>query len=294
MADSKNHERWVVLGGTGTLGRALMYSLKARNIEAVSISRNGGDQLLDVLNTSALRKSLIKIRPSVVVHLVAVSSMEDCQSAPLKAWRIDTDLVDDIARLCADINIKLVYVSTDHLWADKQERPIPEESQPSAASVYGQTKIAAESKALIGLNNLVIRASFIGLRHWRSRPNFLEIVIEKLSSGTIYHGFTDYFSNLIDSWSLSTIMMDLVKQKAGGIFHVGSTECMSRYSMIIEIAQQLQLDSGGVHPALVNDHLAVPRNTFNCMSTQKLEDFIRVELPSMSQVVHRALKDTPL
>ena len=121
--------------------------------------------------------------------------------------------------------------------------------------------------------------------------NWFESTVSLLESGKVYTGFTDYFSNMLDTWTLAKTITSLVEANASGIFHVGSREPFSRYELIHELARQLQLPTHNIVPTSVSDNTNELRSKFNWLNTEKLEDFLNIQPPTICECVSSAIND---
>src|SRR5689334_9104362 len=57
--------------------------------------------VLDILNRDELSEAFEKINPQVVIHTAAIADIDFCQSNPDNAWKVNVDLTNHLAILCA-------------------------------------------------------------------------------------------------------------------------------------------------------------------------------------------------
>ena len=77
----------LVLGGGGMLGSSLAPFLRVNGWNVIVHSLNKtADINFDASNKKKLFENLEKIRPDVVVNLIALTSVEKCEAFPNDAW----------------------------------------------------------------------------------------------------------------------------------------------------------------------------------------------------------------
>ena len=55
-----------------------------------------------------------------VIHTAALTNVDGCEKQKIKAKKINYQLTKKIANLCKKYSIKLIYISTDHLFSGKK------------------------------------------------------------------------------------------------------------------------------------------------------------------------------
>lgn len=202
-------------------------------IEARPIQINSTDNVLRALDA---------VMPRLVVHTAGLTNVEMCERYPSLAQEINVNMASNVARACAQRQVSLVHISTDHLF--NGDRPLMDETQPlSPLNVYAASKAAAEVEVLAANPNaLVIRTNFYG---WgpRYRRSFSDGIISALRSGTQITLFTDVFFTPILIESLVIAVHDLVRSGSSGIFNIVGDERLSKHAFGIALAEQAGLDS---------------------------------------------------
>ena len=173
----------LVTGAAGFLGGAVMRALAARfpgeAVVAVDLETprraNGPGRLchVDVADATAVSEMMEALRPRVIVHAAAMTPTPEIESA--QAPRIVAVNVAGTAavmqaaaavgvRRCLLVSSQAVYGTSPSL-----PDPVPETTPPAPETLYGITKLAAESvaqriAALHGISCAVVRvASLYGL-----------------------------------------------------------------------------------------------------------------------------------
>ena len=104
---------------------------------------------LDITNCHALEQWFHQNQPRSVIHCAAVSDTGACQQDPDGSAVINVSGSEAIARACAEYGAKLVFCSSDQVYAGS---PLPgphkETEHLTPGNVYGRQKLLAEQTCL--------------------------------------------------------------------------------------------------------------------------------------------------
>jgi GDP-4-dehydro-6-deoxy-D-mannose reductase len=135
--------RALVTGAAGLVGRHLVPRLREAGYEVAAHDRD-----LDVTDAGACEAALARIRPDLVVHLAAVSSVPDSSADPGLAYAVN--FLGTRTLLCAAASAvpgaRLLLVSSADAYgpADAGEPPFTETRPLRPVSAYARTKAAAD------------------------------------------------------------------------------------------------------------------------------------------------------
>ena len=73
---------------------------------------------------------LSKYQPDIVIHTAGIADVGKCESSPDLAHEVNVDLSKNIALACSEQGVKLVHISTDHLF-DGSSKNINEDDEPN-------------------------------------------------------------------------------------------------------------------------------------------------------------------
>ena len=150
-----------VTGVAGQLGHDVMNELARRGYEGIGTDiapEYSGIQdgtavttapyvPLDITNEAAVQKVITEISPDVVVHCAAwtaVDLAEDDDKVE-KVRAINARGTEYIAKVCKELNCKMVYISTDYVFNGQGCEPWqPDCKDYKPLNVYGQTKLEGE------------------------------------------------------------------------------------------------------------------------------------------------------
>ena len=101
-------------------------------------------QELDLTNAEAVNVYLEKHRPDLILNAAAYTAVDNAESEPEQAKRLNAELPAQLAGYAAKQGIPLVHYSTDYVYPGNGETPWQEDSLTGPLSVYGQTKLEGD------------------------------------------------------------------------------------------------------------------------------------------------------
>ena len=191
---------------------------------------------IDLESAAALKKQIAQIRPDLVVHTAGLTSVDLCEQQPDAAMHANAGLARNIARATAALDIKLIHISTDHLF-DGAKSMYVESDPPAPVNVYARTKLQAE--LWVAQENpaaLIVRTNFFGWGH-RDRLSFSDWIIGSLRSGKPVTMFDNVYFTPILADVLVRAAHDLATNDARGIINVVGDERVSKYDFALRLAR---------------------------------------------------------
>lgn len=142
----------LVLGGRGTLGRAIEEACRARRMRCVVVSHGE----VDVASEEAVRRALGRHRPWAVVNTAGRSAPGAAERSQDDAARTHVQGPELLARLAGELPV-VSFSSADVFWSSGA-RYHREGSTPSPRSVLGRTRLEGERRLLaVHRRALVVR-----------------------------------------------------------------------------------------------------------------------------------------
>ncbi len=233
----------------------------------------------DLTDEKAVEKVLQDTQPEVIINCAAMANVDYCEDHPQAAKRINTDMPRLLAKAAYRSGIQLVHISTDAVF-DGQRGGYTENDVPNPGSVYARTKYEAEQHVMQeNPQALIARVNFFGCSLTGKR-SLAEWFYQNLSAGVRIMGFTDMFYCPLYVENLAAILWRMVEKGLSGIYHVVSSECLSKYDFGIRLAEQFGLDGGLIQPtSWQNAGLRANRSPNLCLDTGKTQDALGELLP---------------
>jgi UDP-glucose 4-epimerase len=146
----------VVTGGAGFIGSAVVnlllekgYTVRVVDDLLTGDLRNLPDhpRLRFVKHDVTVAEGLDNVLngAETIIHMAAVASVPECESNPMKAFKVNVRGLENIIKLGVKNSVKkIVFTSSAAVYGDVEE-PVSEEAPPKPFSVYGHTKLLGET-----------------------------------------------------------------------------------------------------------------------------------------------------
>ncbi len=237
----------------------------------------------DLTVPGAAERLLEQTEPEWVIHCAALANLEACEADPLLAQQLNTDLPRTLASHVARSGARLVHISTDSVFNGLRGN-YSEEDPPSPACVYSKTKLEGErAVAEADPTAIIARVVFYGWSLDNTRPSLAEFFFNNLSQGKQVKGFTDVcFCPLLVN-DLANILLKMLELNLSGLYHVVSSEAISKYDFGRRLANRFSLDASLIHPTSVTQaELKAARSPNLSLRSEKLARDLGKSLPNIS------------
>jgi dTDP-4-dehydrorhamnose reductase len=280
--------RILITGASGLLGLNLALETTRRhtvfgtvNLHALSTDAFTVIQT-DLLAPGAVEHLLDSTQPHWVIHCAALANLDACEDDPLLAQLLNTDLPRTLASHVARSGARLVYVSTDSVF-DGLRGDYSEEDIPTPVGVYSLTKLNGElAVAEEDPTAIIARVNLFG---WSlsSNRSLAEFFFNNLSHGKQVMGFTDVLFCPLLANDLANIFVRMLEQHLSGLYHVVSSESLSKYEFGKRLAKRFNLDGSLINPTSVKQSgLKAVRSPNLTLRSNKLALALGEPLPSLS------------
>jgi len=224
----------LITGGTGLLGHFWVNSmsykhniyltyhkrvLKNERVKSVKIELSDFNQIID---------KITKLKIDIVVNLVGISNVDKCERNPELAYEVNQKLAKIIAQACYKAGIKLIHISTDHLYGDLNKL-YSEDDKIILLNHYAKSKYAGECDVLNEYPNaLVCRTNFFG-NGPKHRESFSDWILSSLKMKKTLHLFDDVFFSPLLGNLIPEYAHKLLDLNASGIFNLSADDAITKY-----------------------------------------------------------------
>jgi len=231
-----------------------------------------------------------QIRPDLIINCAALANLDKCESSPDLAQRLNAELPGELAQAARQVGAKLVHFSTDAVF-DGQRGNYSEDDTPAPINVYSRTKLAGEA-AVLAANPaaIVARVNFYGFSLFGQR-SLGEFFVYNLLAGKKVMGFTDVFFCPLHVDQLAKTLLRMAELDLSGLYHVVSSQALSKYDFGTRIARQFGLDEALIQPVSWQDGgLKAARSPKLTLRTEKVAHALGEPLPDLTSGVARFFK----
>ncbi len=209
-------------------------------------------QQSDLSQPGEIERLLDLAQPDLVVNCAAMANIDDCESEPERSWQLNVDFPRALAKACAKGGIRLIHLSTDAVF-DGVRGDYSETDEPNPRGVYASHKLSAERTVLEALPEaLVARVNFYGWSLFGQR-SLAEFFYYNLSERKPVNGFTDVHFCPLEVTLLGEILLRLVQKGCSGLYHVVSSENLTKYEFGLALAERFGLDGSLIGPVSVHE-----------------------------------------
>ncbi len=274
--------RVLITGGSGFLGQYLNIFL-AGNYQILTIFHNNtgnciqfNNLRIDLKNFIELRKAFENFEPEVVIHTAAISDTILSSTISTKdVYNINVKLTEELAKLCKEFQAKLIYTSTDLVYAGYRGSYLREDAKLIPVSLYAETKLMGEEKIRKTFSNYVILRTALlfgfGLNHSRSHFHYL---YENLKNNKSVKVFIDQFRSPISVTEAARLISKLIdKDFYGEVINFGGPERVSRYELAERLCELAGFDKNLLIKIKLDDIPQLPKVEDVSLNIEKMKSF---------------------
>ena len=292
--------RILLLGKNGQVGWELQRSLAPLG-ELTALDRHGADGLCgDLGNPEGIAATVRAVQPQLIVNAAAYTAVDQAESEPELARRINAAAPAVLAREAAAGGALLVHYSTDYVFDGSGQRRWREDDATAPLSVYGQTKLEAEQAILAsGCAHLILRTSWV---YAARGGNFAKTMLRLAQERERLTVIDDQWgaptgAELIADVSAHAIAQTRQQPGKAGIYHLapaGETTWFQYAKHVIAKAQQAQsaikIKATEILPIPTSAYPTPARRPHNSrLDTRKLQAAFGRSMPHGKRGVDRML-----
>lgn len=256
----------LVTGVSGQLGYDVVKELNRRNIECLGIDKDE----LDITDSNAVYEYIIKLRPECVIHCAAYTAVDRAEDEEEICRKVNVNGTENIAKVCKEIDAKMIYISTDYVFDGKGDEPFEVDGHIEPHSVYGKTKYEGELKVQEILSKyFIVRISWVfGV----NGNNFVKTMIRLGKEKESLNVVCDQIGSPTYTADLAPILCDMAVSDKYGVYHATNEGFCSWAEFAQEIMIQASLKCS-INPITSNEYPAKAKRPFNSrMSKKSLTD----------------------
>mgnify|MGYP000556587607 CR=1 FL=1 len=291
----------LVTGVGGQLGFDVMNELAKRGHEGI-----GSDILaevtsidapyvqMDITDGDAVSKNIKEIKPDAVIHCAAwtaVDAAED-EDKQEKVFAINSTGTENIAKVCKEIDVPMMYISTDYVFDGQGEKPWePDCKDYKPLNVYGQTKLEGELAVSQTLEKyFIVRIAWVfGL----NGKNFIKTMLNVGKTHDTVRVVNDQIGTPTYTYDLARLLVDMNETEKYGYYHATNEGgYISWYDFTKEIYRQAGYKTEVLPVTTAAYGLSKAARPFNSrLDKRKLVEAGFTPLPTWQDALSRYLKE---
>lgn len=276
--------RIIVVGARGQLGAAIVHACAGR-YEVASIDRSNAD----ITDAEALREALARLQPDVIINCAAYNAVDDAESHPVEALRVNGLAVRTLARAAG--RATLVHFSSDFVFDGTATRPYVETDPPNPLSVYATSKMLGEWFAADAERAYVLRVESLFGRAPNGPPAKGSVagLVNAMRAGQRPRVFEDRTVTPTHVGDAAAATLSLIERDAPpGLYHCVNSGACTWLELATEAARLLGIEPNLEAVRFADLRLPAARPQYCALSNAKLAA-AGVVMPTWQDALARAL-----
>ncbi len=275
----------LVTGVKGQLGYDVVKELEKRGMEAIGVDI----EEMDITDEASVNQVIREANPDAVIHCAAYTAVDAAEENVDVCRKVNADGPKNIAKVCKDLDIKMIYISTDYVFDGQGTRPWEPDDVCGPVSVYGQTKYEGELAVRETLDKyFIVRIAWVfGI----NGKNFVKTMLGLAEKYDTLRVVNDQFGSPTYTYDLARLLVDMVQTEKYGIYHATNEGICSWYEFACAIFREAGIKMT-VNPVTSEEYGAKANRPLNSrMSKEKLTENGFEKLPTWQDALSRYIRE---
>jgi dTDP-4-dehydrorhamnose reductase len=206
----------LITGASGQLGQALVECSDRQGWEIVATDVSE----LDITDPQMVWRELAGLRPDVMINAAAATRVDDLESDPDGALKVNGLGPRNLAVACRRLGVKLIHISTDYVFDGSKVGPYVEWDATGPLSVYGRSKLLGEEYVRQQCpDHFIVRTAWL---YGLPGPNFITAILARgrsLGSDGELKVVADQRGTPTSALALAPQLLELSRTEAFGTYH---------------------------------------------------------------------------
>ncbi len=275
----------LVTGVKGQLGHDVVKECEKRGITAIGVDI----EEMDITDAAACEKVIKEAKVDAVIHCAAYTAVDAAEDNTELCRKINAEGTENIVKVCRELNIKMMYFSTDYVFNGKGDRPWKTDDERSPLNVYGQTKYEGELAVENSLEKyFILRIAWVfGV----NGKNFIKTMLRLGKEKGAVSVVNDQIGSPTYTADLAVLAVDMIQTDKYGTYHATNEGLCSWYEFACQIFNEANMDVK-VTPVSSDAFPAKAKRPSNSrMDKSKLTENGFSPLPGWQDALKRYLKE---
>ena len=228
----------LVTGYKGQLGYDVVNEATSRGIEAIGVDIDE----MDITNQEQVNTVIKSGNYDAVVHCAAWTAVDKAEEPELfeTVKKVNATGTKYIADVCEELDIPLMYFSTDYVFDGEGTTPWNEYDERHPLNVYGLTKAQGEEFVEKLKKHFIIRIAWV---FGKNGNNFIKTMLRLGKERGAVSVVNDQVGNPTYTYDLAKLVVDMIQTDKYGKYHAtNSGDFISWYDFACEIFKQAGMD----------------------------------------------------
>lgn len=281
----------LVTGATGQLGSELK-DLVGQHESMFQYFYTGSADL-DITQLDAVRSYVEQHSIEYIINCAAYTMVDLCESNVEMCIAVNHLGAENLAKVAAEFNCKLIHVSTDYVFDGLATKPYCEDSPVNPLSVYGKAKLKGEQAVMsFAPDSIIIRTAWLYSSY---KANFVKTMLrlmnerDELSIVNDQHGTPTYTRDLAEAITLILDNADGGNWKKG-VYHFSNLGETTWYGFAEKIKQLSNIDGCQLKPIDTKDYpTPAVRPLYTVLDKTKIQNTFHFIIPHWEESLKKFL-----
>lgn len=276
--------KFLITGINGQLGYDVNLELLKRGYTDILAPTR--DEM-DLTNEEDVESVVLGFRPDVIFHCAAYTAVDKAEEEKEVCYDVNVNGSKYIAKYGNMVEAKVIYISTDYVFAGNKDGIYEEDDQISPVNYYGETKYLGEQEIKECASYIIARISWVfGI----NGKNFVKTMLKLAENKTELSVVSDQVGSPTYTKDLASVLVDMALSDKQGIYHITNEGYCSWYEFAKYIFEVNGIDMK-VNPIMTKDYKTTADRPLNSkLSKDKLEMDGFKRLPDWKDAVKRYSK----
>ena len=276
--------RILVTGVKGQLGHDVMNELAKRGHTGIGVDV----EEMDITDAKKVNEVIRASEVEAVIHCAAYTAVDAAEDQVELCRKINAEGTENIAKVCKELDIKMMYISTDYVFDGEGTRPWEPDDERHPLNVYGLTKYECELAVEKYLDKFfTIRIAWVfGV----NGKNFIKTMLKLSETHDELNVVDDQIGSPTYTYDLAVLLVDMIETEKYGRYHATNEGLCSWYEFACEIFRQAGRDVK-VNPVSSDEFPTKAKRPHNSrMDKSKLTENGFTPLPAWQDALKRYLE----
>ncbi len=285
MGEGLQKVKILITGKNGQLAKEFIKLFSEKGLNFIAFDKSE----LDISDFETVRKRLKETKPDILINCAAYNLVDKAEEDRKNCYLTNTKGAENLAKLCSEINCKIVHYSTDYVFDGKKNSLYIEKDTPNPLNYYGKTKLEGENKIKEHCENyLIFRVSWL---YGKGNNNFVMKFFNWAKHNDTLQIAENEVSIPTSAKRVAAITVKALANGLKGLYHLTNSGYVSRYGLALKVKEILKLKNNIVPVSSEIFNLKAKRPDFSAMDNSLIAKALDISIPLWHEDLKEFLKE---